>query len=85
MRVAGGPQPVGGLVAISTAVEKPKVKSVASRSLSMVLGTPTIGMPSQPCRGCHRAVAADGDHAPRLEFFRTFLDDRRAHRLPVGP
>ena len=32
-------------VAVDTAVSKPKVRSVASRSLSMVLGTPITGMP----------------------------------------
>ena len=32
-------------VAIWTAVSKPKVSSVPDRSLSMVLGTPTTGMP----------------------------------------
>ena len=32
-------------VAICTAVWKPKVTSVPTMSLSMVLGTPTMGMP----------------------------------------
>ena len=33
-------------VTICTAVSKPKVTSVADRSLSMVFGTPTTGTPS---------------------------------------
>lgn len=33
-------------VATPTAVSKPKVRSVAEMSLSMVFGTPTTGMPA---------------------------------------
>ena len=43
-------------VAICTAVSKPKVKSVAAMSLSMVLGTPTTGKPSSARRRAVRSV-----------------------------
>ena len=50
-------------VATPTAVSKPKVRSVAEMSLSMVLGTPTTGMPGvgEHPGGGERALAADGD------------------------
>ena len=50
-------------VATVTAVSKPNVACVHERSLSMVLGTPTIGMPFfRNSRGdAERAVAADRD------------------------
>ena len=48
-------------VAIVTAVSKPKVKSVALRSLSMVLGTPTTGRPSWYMR-----VAAESVPSPPM-------------------
>ena len=35
----------GNPVAVATAESKPKVKAVQLRSLSIVLGTPTTGMP----------------------------------------
>ena len=50
-------------VAMFTAVSKPKVKSVASRSLSMVLGTPTTRTPSsvEPRGDAEGVLAADRD------------------------
>ena len=50
-------------VAICTAVSNPNVTSVPGMSLSIVFGTPTIGMPSsaEPERGPERPVAADHD------------------------
>ena len=52
------------------AVSKPNVKSVADRSLSMVLGTPTIGSFSsceEPGGDAQRVVAADGDQGVESE------------------
>src|SRR5438067_1808667 len=48
-------------VADETAESNPKVKSVPSRSLSMVLGTPTTGMPyfEDLLRDAEGAVTAD--------------------------
>ena len=59
-------------VAMETAVSKPKVKSVAVRSLSMVLGTPTTLTPVlvQLVRGPERVLAADGDDGPDAECLR---------------
>ena len=56
-------------VAIVTAVSKPKVMTVPDRSLSMVLGTPTTGMPfsAKPVGDAQRAVAADGDQGVDAE------------------
>ena len=50
-------------VAKSTAVSKPKQFIVPTMSLSMVFGTPTIGMPRfvELVRDAERAVAADDD------------------------
>ena len=45
-------------VAICTAVWKPNVKSVAARSLSIVLGTPTTGMPSSASRRATPSVSS---------------------------
>ena len=45
-------------VAICTAVWKPNVKSVAARSLSIVLGTPTTGMPSSESRRATPSVSS---------------------------
>ena len=41
-------------VAIWTAVWKPNVTSVPTMSLSIVLGTPTMGRPSWSCSGRRR-------------------------------
>ena len=48
---------------ICTAVSKPKVSSVAERSLSIVFGTPTTwhALAGQPVRHAERVLAADGD------------------------
>ena len=56
-------------VAISTAVLKPNVTSVRSRSLSMVLGTPMTRRPcfEQALGDGQRTVAADGDE--RVDAF----------------
>ena len=57
-------------VAICTAVQKPNVKSVPERSLSIVLGTPTTCRPSSACRRRatpERVLAADGDQRVEAE------------------
>jgi hypothetical protein len=53
-------------VAKATAVSNPKQFVVPTMSLSIVFGTPTIGMPriAELVRDRERAVAADGDSAP---------------------
>ncbi len=45
-------------VAICTAVWKPKVTSVAERSLSMVFGTPTTAIPSAPAAAATPRVSS---------------------------
>ena len=56
-------------VAICTAVWKPNVKSVAARSLSIVFGTPTTGMPSSCSLPATPSVSSPpiGISASRLE------------------
>ena len=48
-------------VATCSAVSKPKVRSVAPRSLSMVFGTPTTGT---PCSACRRDAAPSVSSPP---------------------
>ncbi len=48
-------------LAIETAVSKPKVWSVAARSLSIVFGTPTTG---RPCSTCRRAATPSVSSPP---------------------
>ena len=65
-------------VAIWTAVQKPKVKSVPERSLSIVFGTPTtvrseLGV--QPARHAQGVLAADRDQRVEAEV------GERAHAL----
>jgi hypothetical protein len=73
-------------VAKATAVSKPKVVKVLSRSLSMVLGTPTTRSPSgQRVGDGERAVAADGHQG--VEFLhREVLQDlvRAVHVLDAA-
>jgi hypothetical protein len=56
--------------ATDTAVSKPKVTSVPTMSLSIVLGTPTHGTPVavQPLRGRQRAFAADDDETCEIQL-----------------
>ena len=57
-------------VATCTAVSKPKVRSVAPRSLSIVFGTPTTGsavLGVQPGGGAERVLAADRDQAVEVQ------------------
>ena len=58
-------------VAQATAESKPKVITVASRSLSMVFGTPTTGNPvlEKPLRDGQRTVAAHADERAQAERF----------------
>ena len=69
-------------VAKSTAVSNPKQLVVPTISLSMVLGTPTIGMPTpaEPVRDRQRAVAAD-DH----ERVEPHLVEHLDHALGIRP
>ena len=57
-------------VATCRAESKPKVRSVASRSLSIVLGTPTMGTPmSISCAAdAHAPVAPDADDGVHLQL-----------------
>ena len=48
-------------VAVATAVSKPKVTTVAARSLSMVFGTPMMGMPF-----CARPLAIFSEPSPPM-------------------
>ncbi len=67
-------------VATCSAVSKPKVRSVAPRSLSIVLGTPTTGT---SCSECSRAAApsvsspADGDQPVDVQALQVALEHRR--------
>ena len=61
---------------ICTAVSKPNVSSVADRSLSIVLGTPTtVTPPSRQLVGhAHRVLAADGDEGVEPLVVQGLLD-----------
>ena len=68
-------------VAICTAVWKPNVKSVAERSLSIVLGTPTIRTPigRELVRDPEGVLATDRDH--RVDALGVEVVEARAHTV----
>ena len=76
-------------VAICTAVWNPNVTSVADRSLSIVLGTPTTFTPSprQLVGHAERVLAADGDQGVDAEVGQRRLDllDAAVDLVRVGP
>ena len=73
-------------VAKFTAVSNPKQLTVPTMSLSMVFGTPTMGMPffENSCAIAERAVAADDDERVEAELVKVLDDARRVVDLSVA-